>query len=62
MADSTKVIRLMIGFDDKDPEHVKLVPRNPTTWNQMVIGNYPVRIQKGTQQVSYTYECSEQEE
>lgn len=55
VADSTKAIRLMLGIDDNDPEHLRFVPRYPMGWDKMHLGKYPVTTGHIRQFVSYRY-------
>ena len=56
VADSHKALRLMLGIDDNNAEHLRLVPRYPKSWNRMSIKDYPVLIGHERQKISYTYE------
>jgi len=56
LADSTKAIRLMLGIDDNNPDHLRLVPRYPADWTSMAIDDYPVLTGSQRQTCSYTYE------
>ncbi len=56
VAESTKAIRLMLGVDDNDPAHLRIVPRFPSAWSSMSIDNFPVHTGGGRQLCRYTYE------
>jgi hypothetical protein len=55
VADSHKALRLMLGVDDNDADHLRLVPRYPKSWNRMSIKDYPVLTGHERQKISYTY-------
>jgi hypothetical protein len=59
-ADSTKALRLMLGIDDNDPQHLRLVPRFPAAWKQLSIAQFPVLTGAQRQHLSYTYQRSDQ--
>ena len=56
LAGSMKALRLMLGIDDNDMDHLRLVPRYPASWNQMAIKDCPVLTGKQRQKISYTYQ------
>ncbi len=56
VADSTKAVRLILGIDDNDPEHLRLVPRYPSDWTRMAISDYPVLTGTSRQRLAYVYE------
>jgi hypothetical protein len=55
IADSTKALRLMLGVDDNDPGHLRLVPRFPTAWSNLAIADFPVVTGKERQRLAYGY-------
>jgi hypothetical protein len=55
-ADSTKAIRLMLGVDDNDPEHLRLIPRFPGDWTPISIRDFPVLIGQHRQRLAYRYQ------
>jgi len=55
VADSVKAVRLMLGVDDNDPEHLRFVPRFPATWRRAGISNFPVLTGAQRQKCSYVY-------
>jgi hypothetical protein len=55
IADSTKALRLMLGVDDNDPAHLRLVPRFPASWSNLAIADFPVLTGKQRQKLAYTY-------
>jgi hypothetical protein len=59
VAESTKAVRLMLGVDDCDPAHLRLVPRFPSAWNRMSIDQFPVLTGSRRQTCRYTYERSD---
>ena len=56
LADATKAVRLMLGIDDNNPEHLRLVPRYPAEWTRMSISRYPVLTGETRQLMEYIYE------
>jgi len=60
IADSTKAVRLMLGVDDNNSNHLRLVPRFPVAWDYIQITNYPVLIGQNRHRISYTYQRSDQ--
>jgi hypothetical protein len=58
VADSTKAVRILLGVDDNDPVHLRLVPRFPARWTRMSIAGYPVLTGESRQPMSCTYERS----
>jgi len=55
LADSQKALRLMLGIDDNNPDYLRLIPRYPSSWNQMSISEYPVLTGKERQKIKYSY-------
>lgn len=55
LADSTKAVRLLLGADDNDPAHLRLVPRFPTAWTSMSVQQFPVLIGRQRQLIDYVY-------
>ncbi len=55
VADATKALRLMLGVDDNDPAHLRLVPRFPAAWTPLSIERFPVLTGDRRQQVAYEY-------
>jgi len=58
LGEATKAMRLMLGVDDNDSEHIRLVPRYPATWTRMEIKDWPVLTGSDRQKLRYTYERS----
>jgi hypothetical protein len=58
LADSTKALRIMLGVDDNDPEHLRLVPRFPSSWNHTSIAGFPALVGKQRHNIRYTYKRS----
>ncbi len=56
VADSVKALRLMLGVDDNDPDHLRLVPRFPATWTRAAIAEFPVLTGNLRQKLQYVYE------
>ncbi len=56
LADATKALRLMLGVDDNDPGHLRLVPRFPSTWTRMSVEGFPVLTGTRRQTVGYVYQ------
>jgi hypothetical protein len=54
-ADSTKAIRLMLGIDDNDPWHLRLIPRYPLQWNDLAVLKYPVLAGGKRQYIDYKF-------
>ncbi len=55
VADATKALRLMLGVDDNDPTHLRLVPRFPAAWTALSIERFPVLTGDQRQHVAYEY-------
>jgi hypothetical protein len=55
VADSTKALRLMLGVDDNDPDHLRLAPRYPADWKQVSLADYPALTGASRQHIAYTY-------
>ena len=55
LADSQKALRLMLGIDDNRPDHLRLVPRFPNSWNEMSVSNFPVLVNQVRQNITYDY-------
>jgi|GEM_PF-1171639 len=58
VADSVKAMRIMIGVDDNDPAHLRLVPRFPADWPHAGIRDYPALAGGRRQKLGYTYRRS----
>jgi hypothetical protein len=56
VADGHKALRLMLGIDDNQADHLRLVPRYPVGWNSIAIQDYPVLTGNERQHIAYTYE------
>ena len=56
LADSTKAVRLMLGVDDNDPCHTRLVPRFPASWARMELRRFPVVVASAVGKCGYVYE------
>lgn len=56
VADATKAIRLTLGVDDNDPQHLRLVPRYPPGWATMEIKGFPYLGGNARRAVAYRYE------
>ncbi len=55
LADSQKALRLMLGIDDNNSDHLRLVPRFPLSWDQMGISDFPVLTGNKRQNIKYSY-------
>ncbi len=55
VADSTKAVRLMLGIDDNDPVHLRIIPRYPVSWDDMSVSEYPVLTGDSRQFIDYQY-------
>jgi hypothetical protein len=55
LADSQKALRLMLGIDDNDAEHLRIIPRYPGSWDQMAISGFPVLTGNQRQKITYSY-------
>jgi hypothetical protein len=49
----------MLGVDDNDPDHLKLVPRYPASWTHAAVTDFPVLTGNARQLMSYDYERNE---
>ncbi len=45
-AEVIKVLRIMIGVDDTQPERLQFFPRMPYGWSEMTVDNYPVLVEQ----------------
>lgn len=54
LADSTKALRVMLGVDDNDPDHLRLVPRFPARWTRWAVQDWPVLIGKQRQPCAFS--------
>jgi hypothetical protein len=41
-AEIVKIFRILIGVDDMDSRHLKILPRLPYGWSEIAVNNYPV--------------------
>jgi len=55
LADSQKALRLMLGIDDNNPGHLRIIPRFPADWSRISIADYPVLTGGKRQKCSYSY-------
>jgi hypothetical protein len=55
VAESTKAVRLMLGLDDNDPDHLRFVPRYPAAWPHLAIDKFPVLTGARRQLTRYVY-------
>jgi hypothetical protein len=63
IADSTKALRLMLGVDDNDPGHLRIVPRFPAAWERLAIADFPFLSGDRRQKLAYTYQrCADHQE
>lgn len=56
VGESTKALRLILGFDDNNPEHLRFVPRYPAAWTHMAVDKFPVLTGASRQLCAYTYD------
>ncbi len=56
VADASKAVRLLLGFDDNRPERLRLVPRYPSRWHSMRVDGFPVLTGRERQATGYRYE------
>jgi len=59
LADATKALRVMMGIDDNDPRHLRLVPRFPSSWGRCSVQDFPVLTGLRRQRGGYTFERTE---
>lgn len=45
-AEIIKIFRILIGVDDLDSRHIKILPRLPYGWSEIAVNNYPVLVQR----------------
>lgn len=45
-AEIVKIFRILIGVDDMDCRHIKILPRLPYGWNEMAVTDYPLLVQR----------------
>ncbi len=55
VADATKALRLMLGIDDNDPVHLRLVPQFLMAWTALSIEWFPALTGDRRQQGAYEY-------
>lgn len=46
-AEIVKMLRLVIGVDDTQPDRLQFYPRMPYDWNEITVSNYPVLFEQG---------------
>ena len=56
LADATKALRVMLGFDDNDPGQLRLVPRYPDSWKSTSVERFPVLTGSTRQLAGYSYQ------
>ena len=39
-----KIVRIMLGIDDFDPQHLKIMPRIPASWKGLTVRDYPLTV------------------
>ena len=54
-----KIARLIVGLDDHDPEHLKLIPRLPIGWKNVKATDVPVLTPKGLVQAAISITAGE---
>jgi len=45
--EAIKCVRIILGIDDSDPARVRIMPRLPLDWRELVVEGYPVMAQAG---------------
>jgi hypothetical protein len=55
LADSQKALRLMLGIDDNNSDNLRIIPRYPSSWDQMSISDFPVLTGNKRQKIKYSY-------
>ena len=45
-AEIVKVFRILIGVDDTCPQRLRIMPRLPYSWNEVVVEKYPVLFER----------------
>ena len=58
IADSTKAMRLMLGVDDNNPAHLRIILRFPASWSHLAIADFPVLTGNRRQKLAYTFQRS----
>jgi hypothetical protein len=56
LADATKALRVMMGIDDNNPGHLRLVPRFPSSWTHGAVERFPMLTGSQRQLGGYTFE------
>jgi hypothetical protein len=56
LADATKALRVMLGIDDNDPGHLRLIPRFPLSWTHCAVQRFPMLTGSRRQSGSYIFE------
>lgn len=59
VGESTKALRLMLGFDDNDPHHLRFIPRYPAAWTHLAVDKFPVLTGESRQLCRYSYDRKE---
>jgi hypothetical protein len=54
LADATKALRVMMGIDDNDPGHLRLIPRFPLSWTHCSVQRFPMLTGSQRQWGGYT--------
>lgn len=64
-AEIVKMLRLVAGVDDTQPDRLRFYPRMPYDWNEMAVDKYPVLFERsgkiGTASLNYKLKRSDQE-
>jgi hypothetical protein len=55
VVEATKAARIMLGVDDNDPDHLRLLPRFPAEWTEARIKRWPVLTGTARQFMDYSY-------
>ena len=58
IADSTKAMRLMLGIDDNNPAHLRIIPRFPASWSHLATSDFPALTGDRRQKLAYTLQRS----
>ena len=45
-AEIVKILRILVGIDDNEPQRVRIMPRMPFGWTEIAVEKYPVLIER----------------
>ena len=45
-AEIVKILRILVGVDDNEPQRVRIMPRMPFGWSEIAVAKYPVLVER----------------